>query len=161
MKKIVYFILVIGMVLILKNAYGGSTATISVTVSLEETVSISLDTNTWNIGSISLGATVESSAFTVTNDGNVAEDISIKATNGAGGWTIGTTPGENVFKVAADVEPYSSYDIVLSTTDTVLITNLASGNSKSFKLQYSAPTSDTYGGGVDQSFTITLTATKH
>lgn len=161
MKKVIYLIVVMSMLLFLKNVYGENTATISVTVSLEETVSISLDTNTWNIGSISLGTTVESSTFTVTNNGNVAEDISIKTTNGAGGWRIGTIPGENVFKVAADVEPYSSYDIVISTTETTLITDLTSGNSKSFKLQYNAPTSDTYGGGVDQSFTITLTATKH
>ncbi|MBN1445409.1 MAG: hypothetical protein JW957_04815 [Candidatus Omnitrophica bacterium] len=162
MKKMLIALCILATCLLgARYAHAGSTASISVTVSMVETISVSIDSGTWNIGAITAESTHESSAFTVTNDGNVAEDISIKAANGAGGWTIGATPGADTFKVAADVSPYSAYDVVLSTSDVSLISNLASAASEEFKLQYSAPISDTKGGGVSQAFTVTLTASKH
>ena len=143
------------------SVHAGSAAGISVTVSLVESISISLDTGTWDIGAIAAGSTHESSAFTVTNNGNVTEDISVSATDGDGGWVIGSAAGADTFKLAADVEPYSAYDVVVSGDDTEVATGVAAGAAKAFKLQYSAPTSDTKGGGVSQDFTVTLTASKH
>lgn len=154
-------VLIAGLFLIYSTSFAANTATITVSVSLQETISISLSPTTWNIGAISLGQNYESSEFTVSNDGNVAEDVSIKGSNGAGGWTLGTTQGADTFTLSADVSPYSSYNITVSTTDTTLVSNLSAGGSSNFKLQYGAPTSDTKGGGVSQNFTITLTATKH
>jgi len=162
MKRFYAILIFLGCLFILSStSFGADTATITVSVSLQETISISLTPTSWDIGAISLGQSYESSEFTVSNDGNVAEDISIKATDGAGGWTLGTTTGEDTFTLSADVSPYSSYDIAISTSDTAIISNLSSGNSSNFKLQYSSPTSDTKGGGISQNFTITLTAAKH
>jgi len=162
MKRFYAILIFLGCSFIFSStSFGADTATITVSVSLQEIISISLTPTSWDIGAISLGQSYESSEFTVSNDGNVAEDINIKATDGAGGWILGTTPGEDTFTLSADVSPYSSYDITISKSDTELISNLALGSSTKFKLKYSSPTSDTKGGGISQNFTIILTATKH
>ena len=136
------------------------TANISVTVSLGEIISINLDAGTWNIGSIALSSVTESSAFTATNNGNVTENFAVKGGNGANGWTIGSSPDLNTFKVTADAVPYATYDITLSASDTTLASSIAPSGTQSFKLQYSAPTGDDKGAGKDQDFSITLTAGK-
>jgi Subtilase family len=136
------------------SGYGIVGATASLQSLSSETVSVSLDSSTWNLGCIELQDT-PSSSYTATNDGDVAVDLSIKATNGAGGWTLAASPGANAFSV--DV---ASPAISLTTADQTVATNVAVSDTRSIGLTYNAPTSDTIGGGVDQSFTITLSATK-
>ena len=142
------------------QAQAAGTANISVTVSLGEIISVNLDAGTWPIGSIALSSVTESSAFTATNNGNVTENFAVKTTDAAGAWTIGGTPGANTFKVAADTSPYAAYNITLSTSDATLASSIAPAGTQAFKLQYSAPTSDTKGAGISQNFTVTLTASK-
>ena len=129
---------------------------ITVTVSLTETVSVSLDSNTWAIGAIALGGTVGPASYTATNNGNVAIDLTIRATNGAGGWTLASSAGAEAFSVAV-----ASPAITLTTSDQALASNVAVSGTKGIALTYSAPTSDTIGGGVDQGFSITVSATKY
>jgi hypothetical protein len=135
-------------------------ADIIVTVSLAESISVELDTTAWNIGPISLGSSHESNAFTATNKGNVNADIKIKATDGAGGWIIADTPGQDAFKVEVDRENDGVYDLTLTTIDQDLSTNVAPNNTVNFKVKYSAPTSNTKPVGDDQGFKITITASK-
>ena len=121
-----------------------------------DTISVSLDSDTWSIGEVSLGATTLPSSYTATNDGNVAIDLDIRATDGAGGWTLESVPGTDEFSV--DV---TSPAISLSISDQTLATDVAVSGTADIDLTYNAPTGDSYGGGVDQGFTITLSATKH
>jgi hypothetical protein len=92
--------------------------------------------------------------------GNVLEDFKIKSTNGANGWTIGSSPGTNIFKVESDLGDNGSYETVLTTGDQSFVSALAVGGTQTFGLKYSAPTLDTQGGNTSHDFTITITASK-
>jgi hypothetical protein len=138
------------------QAMAATSDTITVTVSLAEEVAVSLDTATWAIGSITLGGSDSPATITATNDGNVAADLEIRATNGAGGWTLAGSPGADAFSV-----DLASPSISLSTSDQTLATNVASSGTKSIDLTYNAPTSDTVGPATNQGFSITVSATKY
>ncbi len=143
--------LVIG-VMGLAGQAAAQTDTITVTVSLTETIEVSLDTNTWAIGAIALGSTNGPQAFTATV-GNIETDLAIRASDGTGGWTLGSPAGADTFEVTSDTGASP-----LTTGDQVLSADVAAYGNVTFNLTYNAPTSDTFGGGVDQGFTITLTA---
>ena len=134
------------------QAWAADTDTITVTVSLEAVISVSVSPNTWNIGAIALSGVNGPQAFTATV-GNSATKLEIMGSNGAGGWTIGATPGADRFVVAV-----SSPAITLTTAYQTLDASVAAYGNKGFDLTYSAPASDTKGGGVDQSFAVTLKA---
>lgn len=134
------------------QAQAADTDTITVTVSLESIISVSVAPNTWTIGALSLGGSSGPSAFTATI-GNVATKLEIMGANAAGGWTIGATAGADRFSVAVTAPA-----LTLTTAYQTLAASVAPYGNQPFGLTYSAPTSDTNGGGVDQGFTITLKA---
>ncbi|MBP8132070.1 MAG: hypothetical protein KA184_21015 [Candidatus Hydrogenedentes bacterium] len=134
------------------QVWAADTDTITVTVSLEAVISVSVSPNTWNIGAIALSGTNGPQSFTATV-GNSATKLEIMGSNGAGGWTIGATPGADRFVVAV-----TSPAITLTTAYQTLEASVAAYGSKGFDLTYSAPVSDTKGGGVDQSCVVTLKA---
>jgi len=134
------------------RAFAGDTASISVTVSLESVISVSVTPNSWGINSISLGSTTPSQTFEATV-GNTATQLEIKGSDANGGWVIGNSADSDQFKVNC-TDPALS----LLSTYQVLDSGIAAYGSKSFGLTYSAPTTDTKGGGVDQSFIISLKA---
>lgn len=136
------------------QAHAGTTGMIAVTVSLQEEISVSLDASAWNIGPIALSGTDPLGTVTATNDGNVTIDLDIRGADGAGGWTIGTPAGTDQFEVALTTPS------TLTTVNQTLATSVAKGGTVSIDMTYSAPTSDTLGGGVDQGFNITVTASK-
>lgn len=138
------------------HGWAAPSDTITVTVSLAETVSVSLDNHTWTIGAITLGSTAGPALYTATNNGNVAINLTIRATNGAGGWTLAPSPGPNAFSVTV-----ASPSITLRTSDQALAANVAVGGTKPISLTYWTPTSDTIGGGVSQGFSIIVSATKY
>jgi len=152
-KGTMILVLALALVGLTGRAWAAETDTITVTVSLQSVISVSVSPDAWDIGPITLGGSYGPQAFTATNDGNVTEDFAIRGANGAGGWTIGATPGANTFTVTE-----TNDTIVLTTSDQTCATNVAPDGTDSLSLTYDAPTSDTYGGGVDQSFTITVTA---
>lgn len=122
---------------------------------------ISITPDSWNIGPGPLNNVVESGTFTVQNLGNVAQDISIKGGQGANGWTLQSSAGTNAFKVEADSGDDGSYETVVSTSEQPVAANLAVSGTSVFGLRYSAPSGDTFGGGVAQDFTITLKASRY
>ncbi len=146
--------LAIGLVGIMGQAWADSEATITVTVELES-ISVSLDTSAWEIGPITLGGSDTLPTVTATNEGNVDIDLKIKGANGTGGWTIGTPAGEDTFEVAL-----TSPAITLTTSDQSLADAVAPDATTSIDLAYAAPSIDNFGGGVDQGFDITVTASK-
>ena len=134
------------------QARAADTATISVTVSLESVISVTVNPSTWAIGPVSLGSTSAPVSFTA-SIGNTASKLEIKGTDGAGAWVLGATAGANQFAVSGTAPA-----ITLSKTYQTLVANVAAYGSSGFNLAYSAPTSDTKGGGVDQSFTVSVKA---
>jgi outer membrane protein assembly factor BamB/beta-lactamase superfamily II metal-dependent hydrolase len=142
------------------TVYVGSHDNMLYALAERDVLSISLDVPSWGIGSIGIGSVRESVVITASNDGNVNEDFKINGADGAGGWTIQPEIGADKFTVKADTDPYEGYDIQLGTIPTILAPAISVSGTVQFKLQYSAPSSDTKGGGIDQGFTITVTASK-
>ena len=138
------------------QVWAADTGTITVTVSLGEVISVSLDEPAWAIGAIALDGTSSSPTCTATNGGNVAIDLKISGANGAGGWTIGSPAAADVFEVAVAVP-----DIKLTTGEQVLAGNVAVSGTKTIDMDYTAPSGDTKGPGIAQGFDITITATKY
>ena len=127
---------------------------------IPEVISVYLSMNNWDIGIIGLSETEELVEITATNDGNVTEDFTIYCEDGPGGWTIQSAVGEDSFTVKADVSPYEGYDITLEdeASPVTLATSVEAENTVYFKLQYSAPSSNTKVSGIPQDFDITITA---
>ena len=152
-KTTLLLVLALSLLGFMGPASAATTDTITVTVSLASVISVSLDSGAWNIGAITLGVTSGSPIYIATNDGNVNIDLAIACSDGLNGWTVGTVGSDNVFQV--DV---TSPELTLLTTDLPLATGVAPLGTKTFDMTYTAPTSDTQGGGVDHTFTITITA---
>jgi len=152
MRKAMLVLAVVGLVCLTGPARAADTDTISVTVSLAVVISVDVTPATWNIGATALSYISAPHACSATNDGNVTEDLTITGADGANGWTIASNPGTDEFAVKlADGTP-------LTTSAIPLVSSLAVGSSHPFEIAYFGPTDDTQGGGVDHSFTITITA---
>jgi len=137
------------------QAQAADTDTITVTVSLESVISVTVTPDTWAIGPVTLGSTSAAAPFSATI-GNTASKLEITGTDAAGAWVLDNAAGADQFAVSAVAAPDPA--INLSTSYQVLAASVPAYGSRGFTLTYSAPTSDTKGGGVDQGFTITLKA---
>lgn len=136
-----------------------SSGVISDGISYEaEVISITVTPDTWGLGPRALGYAGESGAFTLNNNGNVPADVTVKGSNGAGGWTLQSAPGTNAFTVETDRGDDGSYETVLSSSEQLFINAMPVSANQALGLRYSAPTGDTYGAGVNQGFTVTFKA---
>lgn len=136
------------------NGWAADTGTITVTVSLESTISVSLDKTAWSLGPVATGSTSAAETFTA-DVGNTATKLEISGADAAGGWVLDTTAGADKFVVSvADTGPLFS----LTTANQTLAAAVPAYGAKEFSLTYSAPTSDTKGAGVNQGFSVTVTA---
>lgn len=153
MKRVsVMLVLAVCLVGITGQARAQATDTITVTVSLEAAISVSVLPDAWTIGPITISGSNGPESFTATV-GNSATKLEIMGSDGAGGWAIGATVDADQFVVAV-TDPA----ITLTALYQTLEASVAAYGNKAFDLTYSAPDSDTQGGGVDQGFTITLRA---
>lgn len=150
MKRVMMVALILAVAGISGTGWAADTANISVTVSLATVIEVSLDKTTWNIGPVALGSTSAAEAFVATV-GNTVTKLEVAGTDAAGGWVLGTA-GADAFGVAV------SGMGALTTANQTLDAGVAAYGTKGFSLTYSAPTSDTLGGGVDQGFSVTVTA---
>jgi len=157
MKKTIVLAMILGLIGFAGEGWAGTTDTITVTVSLGEVISVSLDSGTWTIGSVALSDSSASPTYTATNDGNVAIDLTITGTDatGPGTWTLENAVGTDQFRVTV-----TSPALNLSTGAQSLATGLAVSGTKAIDMTYYAPSGDTDGSGVAQGFTITVAASK-
>lgn len=139
------------------------TTNITVTASFADNplIEIVVSPSAWVIGSRSLNAVVESGVFVTTNTGNVAEDFTIRGTDGASSWTLQSAAGVNAFRVEVDQDKNGSYDFNLTKSEQPLASNVAVGGSQTLGLRYSAPTSDTLGAALPQDFVTIIKASRH
>jgi hypothetical protein len=149
------------MTLAVSGAYAAPTSPVTANVTAK-IISCYVTTATIDFGIMSMGATAESGAFSVGNDGNVPENFWISSSNasnnisgdGAGSWTIGE-PGTDAF------------GLMLHTANTAV-----SGTNQKYTLSPVAP-STSYGGEMlelftpisstktgNYQFTVTFTATE-
>lgn len=97
--------------------------------------------------------------FTVTNYSGAAVDITVKGTNFTGGvgWTLASSPGENIVTVKAGKsgDTVEGDMVVLTTSEQTFITALADTASKKWEIKLET---GTFTDGVPKSSTVTLTA---
>lgn len=162
---------------------GGQNYSLILTGGVPVVLSVSVTPDTWAIGAVAAGSTQNSTAFTVTNDGNVAEDFSLSVADPAN-WTNDTNAGspdnaaganEYVLRALFDTASTHTYEVTDCLDDTAQVAddtggtrftdgddsgnNVAVGANKSLYLQFDVPT--TGSNTTEQSLTLTITAQQH
>lgn len=101
---------------------------------------------------------------TARNNGNVAEDFTIKtsAATGGVGWTLGTITGSNIFVYEFSVNNGTNWT-KFTTADTYVgppapATNIAVNGTQNFDLRLTTPT---FSDAVEKTITVTILATQH
>ncbi len=116
----------------------------------------------WAIGTLKASATTDSTSlasWTVTNDNDSGgtEDIYIKVTGV--NWNPGAAAGEDIFVLKHNVPSQWSSAITNSGNGIFLKESLADQAGQAFHLQFQTPSSTVAQDGVEQTLTVTLTAT--
>jgi hypothetical protein len=160
------------------TAYAAGTADISVTVTIQN-LSISLSSSTWALGTVVAASTTqmtEAQDITVTNDGNVDEDFTLKLTDPSA-WTAGATAGPDAYVLsglfcgAADAPgsaDFNGEDVMTTSTQTstAAVFGYAGGSDDGVSvsassgvdlwLEFQAPTSSS--SFAEQTITVTVGA---
>lgn len=143
---------------------GNVTATVTV-----QSISLSVDVGSVSFGTIgtsdtkdtTTGAKGVDNSITVTNDGNIVEDINVKAGNSTN-WTLGASAGSETYTMKScvtncDTSPsWTSVGIDPSYARLASSVASVSANTRNLDLQVGTPTSTTQTG--EQSITITVQA---
>lgn len=136
-----------------------TTGTVTATVTATN-LAVSVTDGTIAFGSVALNTATTTAnngeTQVVTNDGSTAQ-MNVKSSDATGGtqWTLGTSPGSDIFKMEVSTTTGASY-MTLQATDTYLtasssMTSLLSDN---VDLQLTTPTAST--DFVQKSITITV-----
>jgi hypothetical protein len=147
--------------LLLAHVAKAQTDTIAATVSATN-LAISVSDGTIAFGSVALGVatTTAGNGYTQTasNDGSDAQ-LNVKSSNATGGttWTLGTSPGSDIFKLEVSTTTGSSY-MTFQATDTYLTasTTFDSLTTGDLDFQFTTPSAST--DFVQKSLTITIQA---
>lgn len=144
-------------------AMAASSASVAATVTVQN-VSVTVSPGTVAYGTLAVNSsssTNPGSTQTVTNNGNVAEDITIKGQNSTN-WTLGGTAGVNQyvhkFCISTCGTPPTNYT-ALTTSYQALATNIAASGTQTFDLDITTPTSST--SFTQQSVDVTVLAAAH
>lgn len=170
--------LIVAVPVLAAPANAAETADITVTVTIQN-LSLNLSSNTWALGTLAAGSTTqmtEANDITVTNDGNVSEDFTLRLTNPAA-WTAGAAAAADtyvlsgVFCAAADAPggtDFTADDIVTTSTQTATAgvfgyaggsddgVSVSASGSVDLWLEFAAPTSST--DFTEQMITMTVGA---
>lgn len=161
------------------QTHAASSANVTVTVTIQN-LSVSLSDANWSIGTISASSVVDmtsSQKITVTNDGNVPENFTLRLTDPTG-WTAGSTAGAEIYVMkglfvgtsdSVVTANFGGDDVITTTpqTATTAVFNYAGSSAngasvpplgaRALWLQFSAPTATSV--DTSQSIVITVGAT--
>lgn len=148
--------------LVVQNVNAASTGTVAATVT-PTSLSISVASGTIEYGSVSLNTatTTVGNGYTqvVTNGGSDAK-LNVKSSNATGGttWTLGTTPGSDVFKHEVSTTSGTTY-MTFPAADTYITASstLSSLLTQDLDFRLTTPTSST--DFVQKTITITVQVT--
>jgi len=154
MKKWLFVVFVCA--ICVTNAFAAPSAQIAVTVTIVQSVSVSVSPAGYAFGSTDAGSTLSTAvdAFTATNDGNGTENLTIVVADTAD-WAASTTVGNDNFVM--NYYNGSAWNLIDPSAGALLAGGLAPAASKTFGLQLMVP-SATSKGGVEQSINVTVTA---
>lgn len=156
-------VLVLPFVFVTK-VFAATTGTVTATVTAQN-ISVTVSDGTVSYGTISLNASAGTNAAdtqTATNNGNVAEDLTIKGSNSAN-WTLSATNSStdtyiHKFCVATCDSAPTNYT-ALTTNYQSLASNIAASGTQTFDLYLTTPqTSSVY---TAQNVDVTILATAH
>lgn len=144
------------------SARAASTATVAATVTATN-LAVSVSNGSIAFGSVDLNTATTTVAHggtqTVSNDGSNAV-INVKSSDATGGttWTLGTSPGSNIFKLEISTTTGSSY-MTFQATNTYLTASSSSASLTTGPLdfRFTTPTGST--DFVQKSLTITVQVT--
>lgn len=166
-KRIILTGLVLAVLLIVaipvSNAWSASEGTVSCTVT-PQFVSITVSDGSVDYGTMAPGAWKDTTSDhlndpqTVTNNGNMSVDLTIKSSDATGGttnWTLATSPGANQFQHCFTTV-FQSWPNLTHSYQT-LAENIASGGTQVFHLKIHMPTSVT--DASQKTITVTVQAT--
>ena len=145
-----------------QSTRAASTAAVSATVTATN-LAVSVSDGSIAFGSVALNTATTTVAHgetqTVTNDGSDAV-INVKSGNATSGttWTLGTSPGSDIFKLEVSTTTGSTY-MTFQATDTYLTASSSSASltSCAFDFQFTTPTVST--DFVQKSLSITIQVT--
>jgi hypothetical protein len=146
------------------DPYCSSASTTSSPVTVNAIISVSVTSDgTVSYGTLNSGQTTSTldlaDTQTAKNDGNIAEDFSIK-TSAPAGWTLGSTAGNDVFVHEFSTNAGGTWTkFVTADGYQTLLANIAPNNSQNFDLRFTAPSPST--SGAQKTITITIQATQH
>ena len=144
------------------SVFAQSTDTVTATVTATS-LSVSVSDGTIAFGSVALNTATSTAGTaqtqTVSNDGSDAV-LNVKSSNATNGttWTLGTSPGSDIFKLEVSTTSGSTYG-VLTATDVYLTASstFASLGSQPTDFRFTTPTVST--DFVQKSLTITVQVT--
>jgi hypothetical protein len=165
MKSLIATLCTLGVVGMVIGAavLGATEATITATVTVQN-ISLSVSDGSIAYGVLPTGYSKStcdlSDTQTVTNNGNVAEDFSIKGQNSQN-WTLGSTPGSEVYvhKFATSSCPVTWGGTALTTSYQTMATNVAQNATTTLNLQITTPTATNY--YTEQDVSVTVMAAAH
>ncbi|QQR65051.1 hypothetical protein IPH92_00515 [Candidatus Kaiserbacteria bacterium] len=144
------------------NAFAQSTDTVTATVTATN-LAVSVSDGTIAFGSVALNTATTTvgtaQTQTVSNDGSAAV-LNVKSSNATNGtlWTLGTSPGSDIFKLEVSTTTGSTYG-TLQATDVYLTASstFASLTNQNVDFRFTTPTVST--DFVQKSLTITVQVT--
>lgn len=146
---------------------GSSTGTVAATVTAQN-ISVSISTGTVTYGTLAANtskstiATDLNDTQTATNNGNVAEDFTIKGQNSTN-WTLSGTAGVDTyvhqFCVSSCTTPPTNFTALTTSNQALGAGNVAASGTQNFDLRITTPTSSSV--TTQQSVDVTVTATAH
>lgn len=154
--------LALTLVIMEQSAQAAATAAVSATVSATN-LAVSVTDGSIAFGSVALNTATTTVAHgetqTVSNDGSAAV-INVKSGNATGGttWTLGTTPGSDIFQLEVSTTTGSTY-MTFQATDTYLTASSSSASLTTGPLdfRFTTPTAST--DFVQKSLSITVQVT--
>lgn len=172
-------IVAVGLLLMSQPAGAAPETTVTITV-LVQSLCVSVDKNTWAVGTIALSATkvmADADKITITNCGNVAEDFTLKVGSSSPNSWSPTGPAENAFRLLARMSgatapasgTYSTTnDLVTSAAQAADGTkfgaggfNIAATGTAPVWLRFDAPTSLNPSSQGQQTITLTVGCQAH
>ena len=165
MKSLIATLFTLGVVGMVIGAavLGASEATITATVTVQK-ISLSVSDGSIAYGIIPAGQSKSTCDLndtqTVTNDGNVAEDFSIKGKDSQY-WTLASTPGfeQYVHKFDTSSCPVTWGGTPLTTSYQTMATNVAPNATTTLNLQITTPTVTNH--YTEQDVSVTVMAAAH
>lgn len=142
--------------------YSSGTPSLSNTPTSKDFGTVLASTTYYALGSAWAHDPLEDSdcTFTITNDGSIAIDVAISATNftGGGGWTLGAPDGTHA-RLTVAYSGQAASGLVLTTSNQAWISNLAASGTKKWDFKFETPTS--FADGNPKTSVLTLTASVH